>query len=397
MKLLKNNVGRPSNDTLRKRKFICIAIAIITLLIVGGTGFTLYRYTTGINAKQRNASADNCRMPYSSSKCLLARNETIKNVQKMLNKLGYYKKIYGFDGNYGPKTVTAVKTFQKKYGLDVDGYIGPGTLEALAKATNTEYFKIIYNKNGGSGNLNSQYGNTQTIIKGVSTPMSSTKLSKNGKTHVGYTATSIVNGVEYIYGCFNANCVSGQQTRHSVASIKKEEKAGSTFYNYVFPVGTTLKNTAKNGQTVTMTAFYCSSGETYNQKTSKCVKSSTTSSSGSYNKTGTLTGYNGFCIGCSGKTACNAYDVRKNLTYKDSKYGNVRVVAMSKTYKCGTIIEIQSLVDGKTQNAVKAIVLDRGGAITGNKIDLLSLDDAKTINKEIGKQTVNFKVLRNGW
>ena len=66
----------------------------------------------------------------------------------MLYTLGYYKKSYGFDGNFGPKTVTAVKKFQKAYGLEKDGYIGPQTLEELAKATNTDYFKIKYNKNG---------------------------------------------------------------------------------------------------------------------------------------------------------------------------------------------------------------------------------------------------------
>lgn len=54
---------------------------------------------------------------------------TIKAVQGKLLKMGLYKgKV---DGMIGKNTISAVKVFQKKKGLKVDGIIGPLTLKAL--------------------------------------------------------------------------------------------------------------------------------------------------------------------------------------------------------------------------------------------------------------------------
>lgn len=53
----------------------------------------------------------------------------IKAVQTALSKQGFYKgKV---DGMVGKMTTNAVKAFQKKKGLKVDGLIGPKTLKAL--------------------------------------------------------------------------------------------------------------------------------------------------------------------------------------------------------------------------------------------------------------------------
>lgn len=54
---------------------------------------------------------------------------TVKAAQKVLAKDGLYKgKV---DGMNGAMTANAVKAFQKKKGLKVDGIIGPKTLKAL--------------------------------------------------------------------------------------------------------------------------------------------------------------------------------------------------------------------------------------------------------------------------
>ena len=398
MKLFKNSVGRPSAETLKKRKIFCIAISVATILLVGGTAFTTLYFVNGITGKQKAAILDNCRIPYSTLKCSTAKNETIKKVQEMLKSLNYYTgKI---DGNFKSSTVTAVKKFQKAYKLTADGYVGPETLEKLAIATDTDYFKVKYSKNGGSGVLNSQYNNLQTIIRGISTPISSTTLIKVGKTHVGYTGTTTINGKKYKYGCFDSNCVSGNQSKYSETEIKEREDLGETFYNYVYPIGTSLKNTAKSGQTVTLTAYYCSSNQKYDQKTSRCKKNSSTSSSASYNISGQMTGYSTKCSGCNGKglVACtNSQHPFSSTKYKyvDSTYGTVRVVAASPTYSCGTIIEIQEYKEGtKSIKGEIAIVLDRG--VSGNTIDLLVSTNDFAINK-IGRQNIKFKVLRKGW
>ena len=397
MKLFKNGVGRPSAETLRKRKIFYIAVTIAATILITGTSFVVYHYASGINGGPKNATTDNCRMPYSSAKCKSKKNTTITKVQEMLDLLGYYED--SINGKFDSNTVKAVKNFQKEYDMTVDGYIGPQTLEELAKATDTDYFKVKYNKNGGSGNLNSQYNDIQTIIKGISTPISSTVLTKSGKTHVGYTGTVSIDGTKYKYGCFNANCVAGNQSRYSVDEIEEREDFGEKFYNYVYPIGTNLKNTAKNEETITLKAYYCSSNQKYNQKTSKCVKNSTTSS-GSYNIFGQLTGYSVKCSGCDGRGYVGCANNQHPFSttkyhYEDPTYGKIRVVAASSNYKCGSIIEIQSYNEGTTtKKAVKAIVLDRG--VSGNVIDLLvSTNDFAT--KNIGRQNIKFKVIRNGW
>lgn len=55
---------------------------------------------------------------------------TIKSIQSKLNKLGYNLIV---DGILGTKTRQAVKTFQKKYGLKIDGIPGPVTQGQLNK------------------------------------------------------------------------------------------------------------------------------------------------------------------------------------------------------------------------------------------------------------------------
>lgn len=54
---------------------------------------------------------------------------TVTTIQQKLSRWGYYSgKV---DGIYGSKTVEAVKYFQRKNGLAVDGKCGPKTLAAL--------------------------------------------------------------------------------------------------------------------------------------------------------------------------------------------------------------------------------------------------------------------------
>ena len=49
----------------------------------------------------------------------------VKELQLGLIKMGYNLGSYGADGDFGGKTNAAVRAFQKKYGLTVDGEFGP--------------------------------------------------------------------------------------------------------------------------------------------------------------------------------------------------------------------------------------------------------------------------------
>ena len=72
----------------------------------------------------------------------------VKQIQTKLKNWGYYKgKV---DGIYGSQTVTAVKSFQKKNGLTVDGIAGPKTLSAMGISGSSN----SNNSSSNSSNLN---------------------------------------------------------------------------------------------------------------------------------------------------------------------------------------------------------------------------------------------------
>ena len=58
-----------------------------------------------------------------------ASGEAVKELQTRLKELGYYTSFV--DGDYGDRTVTAVKAFQKNNGLTQDGVAGDATLKAM--------------------------------------------------------------------------------------------------------------------------------------------------------------------------------------------------------------------------------------------------------------------------
>ncbi|WP_251862115.1 spore cortex-lytic enzyme [Clostridium sp. Marseille-Q2269] len=77
-------------------------------------------------------------LPYTNATKAVAyyygnRGDTISQVQTKLRAWGYYSG--GVDGIYGYKTYKAVRNFQSKNGLKVDGVIGDGTLAALGIRT----------------------------------------------------------------------------------------------------------------------------------------------------------------------------------------------------------------------------------------------------------------------
>ncbi len=66
-------------------------------------------------------------------------------VQKRLKKWGYY--TGSVDGINGPKTIAAVKQFQKKYGLTQDGIVGPLTAAKMGITINQATSSSSYNSN----------------------------------------------------------------------------------------------------------------------------------------------------------------------------------------------------------------------------------------------------------
>lgn len=109
---------------------------------------------------------------------------------------------------------------------------------------------------------------------------------------------------------------------------------------------------------------------------------------------GSMTGYGPDCKGCGGKVGYGI-DVRGgNIYYNDSKYGKLRIIAADKKYPYGTVMRISNskVLDKPTL----AIVLDRGGAVKGNKIDLL-FDSEKNIPRGSTQKNITIDVVRLGF
>lgn len=64
-----------------------------------------------------------------------SRGNEVRTIQDKLKRWGYYNG--SVDGIYGSQTVAAVKRFQQKNGLAVDGIAGTNTLKAMGITTNS--------------------------------------------------------------------------------------------------------------------------------------------------------------------------------------------------------------------------------------------------------------------
>ena len=94
-----------------------------------------------------------------------------------------------------------------------------------------------------------------------------------------------------------------------------------------------------------------------------------------------ITHYTSKCYGCTGITA-SGYNVKNTIYYKD-----YRIVAAPKSIPLYTKMKI-TYQDG---TKVNAIVLDRGGAIRANKLDLLVTNKKEAYR--LGKQVVAVKII----
>lgn len=120
---------------MTKKLLIAFIVMLSSVLSVfGAVGFTNYC------ANDRNA------MPtIASIESVYSATANIKEVQTRLKKWGYY--TGGVDGINGPKTIAAVKAFQKKYGLVQDGVVGPLTAAKMGISLSSSTSSSTYNSN----------------------------------------------------------------------------------------------------------------------------------------------------------------------------------------------------------------------------------------------------------
>ena len=82
-----------------------------------------------------------------------SRGEEVRQIQTKLKRWGYYNG--NVDGIYGTKTQEAVRYFQRKNGLKVDGIAGPETLKAMG----------IFNSSSSSSSSTSNSNNLNLLAR----------------------------------------------------------------------------------------------------------------------------------------------------------------------------------------------------------------------------------------
>ncbi len=114
-----------------------------------------------------------------------SQGQAVKNIQGQLNIFGAKLKE---DGIFGPATEAAVKEFQKRSGLTVDGIVGTKTLNALSQATSVPIDvlnSLPLLRRGSQGedvkkvqyNLNNNYG-AKLVVDGIFGPATEAAVKK---------------------------------------------------------------------------------------------------------------------------------------------------------------------------------------------------------------------------
>ena len=131
----------------KNKKRIIISIISFVLIIISVASITLiYK-----KYQQENESIE-ALSKYGS------RGSEVTQIQTKLKRWGYYKG--NIDGIYGTQTLEAVKYFQRKNGLTVDGIAGPATLKAMGIMTSSS------SSSSSSSNYNSNLNLLARLIYG---------------------------------------------------------------------------------------------------------------------------------------------------------------------------------------------------------------------------------------
>ncbi len=116
-----------------KKKIIILSI---TMMLIGIIAFIVLFENNEVEALSKYGS----------------RGDEVRQIQTKLKRWGYYNG--NIDGIFGSQTLEAVKYFQRKNGLTVDGIAGPATLKAMG----------IYNSSNSSSSSSSSNSSNVNLL-----------------------------------------------------------------------------------------------------------------------------------------------------------------------------------------------------------------------------------------
>ena len=118
-----------------KKKIIIFSVSLLT---IGIFAFLLLFENSEVDALSKYGS----------------RGDEVRQIQTKLKRWGYYNG--NVDGIFGSQTLEAVKYFQRKNGLTVDGIAGPATLKAMG---------IYSSSNSGSSSSSNNSSNVNLLAR----------------------------------------------------------------------------------------------------------------------------------------------------------------------------------------------------------------------------------------
>ena len=121
------------NGIMKDKKIIIILLVLTIIFIL----YNVFFRNNEVNALSKYGS----------------RGSEVTQIQTKLKRWGYYNG--NIDGIYGTQTVNAVKYFQRKNGLTVDGIAGPNTLKAMG----------IYSSSSSSSSTSSNSSNVNLLSR----------------------------------------------------------------------------------------------------------------------------------------------------------------------------------------------------------------------------------------
>ena len=122
---------------IRKNKKIIICITMILIIIISFFAITIFPKQNEVEALSKYGS----------------RGSEVTQIKTKIKRWGNYKG--NIDGIYGSQTVEAVKYFQRKNGLAVDGIAGKNTLAAMG----------IFNSSNSSGSSSSNSSDLNLLAR----------------------------------------------------------------------------------------------------------------------------------------------------------------------------------------------------------------------------------------